>query len=503
MSGILNAFVGGSYGFSPVNTVAPVVSGTATFGQTLSTTNGTWTGSPPPTYTYQWQRGVSNIGGATSSTYTLVSADVGNTIRCVVTATNALGSSSANSNSTATVTATVPSAPQSVSATATGGTTATVTWSAPASNGGSAITSYSITWSSGSTTSATTSANITGLTPQTSYTFTVYAINAVGTGSGAASNSITTPAIRGCFTSAGYGGYQTLVIPAGVTSISVGMVGGGGGGYWDGFYGPPPGRRGGGGGGGGVMVNNLPVTAGQTFSIYSSPRVGPNAGFRTAQFYPSCTPCILAAAYGGVYGCNLAGGAGNSGYVNFSTAGSVSIHTGGAGRYGICSAGPGGGAAGISSTTGVVSGGVAYGQPCQSTKGGSGFAGTNGGGGGGAMTYNGFVTGSGGGGTRWPIYGVTSSGAGGTPTCSPWGSSKQSSTASGGVGGSGGDTGGTAYYNPSVGGLSGCGGCFGGGGGGAGVGIPGYCYTAGGGGASMVRVVWPGNTRQFPSTDIP
>ena len=90
----------------PVNTVAPVVSGTATFGQTLSTTTGTWTGTPASfTYAYQWQRGGSNIGSATASTYTLVSGDVGFTIRCVVTATNAAGSTSANSNSTAAVSA--------------------------------------------------------------------------------------------------------------------------------------------------------------------------------------------------------------------------------------------------------------------------------------------------------------------------------------------------------------------------------------------------------------
>jgi hypothetical protein len=103
MSGILMMSVGNSYGSLPVNTVAPVVSGTATFGQTLTTTNGTWTGAPAPTFTYQWQRGVSNIGGATSSTYVVQAADALNTLRCVVTATNPLGSVSANSNNTAVV----------------------------------------------------------------------------------------------------------------------------------------------------------------------------------------------------------------------------------------------------------------------------------------------------------------------------------------------------------------------------------------------------------------
>lgn len=40
---------------SPVNTVAPTVTGTPAVGQTLSTTTGTWTGVPAPTYSYQWQ----------------------------------------------------------------------------------------------------------------------------------------------------------------------------------------------------------------------------------------------------------------------------------------------------------------------------------------------------------------------------------------------------------------------------------------------------------------
>jgi len=103
MSGILMMSVGNSYGSLPVNTVAPVVSGTATVGSTLTTTNGTWTGAPTPTFTYQWQRNTSNISGATSSTYVVQLADVGFTLRCVVTGTNSVGSASANSNSTATV----------------------------------------------------------------------------------------------------------------------------------------------------------------------------------------------------------------------------------------------------------------------------------------------------------------------------------------------------------------------------------------------------------------
>lgn len=87
----------------PVNVVSPGITGTAQVGQTLSVSNGTWTGTTPITFTYQWQRVTTNISGATSSSYTLVAADVGNKIRCVVTATNAAASVNATTASTSSV----------------------------------------------------------------------------------------------------------------------------------------------------------------------------------------------------------------------------------------------------------------------------------------------------------------------------------------------------------------------------------------------------------------
>lgn len=100
---VLTYKTSGGAGFAPSNSVAPAVTGTPTQGKVLSTDNGTWTGSPT-SYAYQWQRDnsgggtYSNISAATSSTYTLGSSDVGCRVRCVVTATNANGSTAANSN---------------------------------------------------------------------------------------------------------------------------------------------------------------------------------------------------------------------------------------------------------------------------------------------------------------------------------------------------------------------------------------------------------------------
>jgi hypothetical protein len=83
----------------PVNTSAPSVSGNNVVGETLTTTNGAWTGTSPITYTYQWVRDTTNISGEVSNTYTLVQADATFVVYCVVTATNIGGSANVNSDS--------------------------------------------------------------------------------------------------------------------------------------------------------------------------------------------------------------------------------------------------------------------------------------------------------------------------------------------------------------------------------------------------------------------
>jgi len=97
-----------AFAAAPTNTTPPQVNGTAQVGKSVTVTNGEWTGSPT-SYTYQWQRCTGatcgNITGATTQSYTVRQADAGHTLRAVVTAKNADGSSTANSNETGTVSA--------------------------------------------------------------------------------------------------------------------------------------------------------------------------------------------------------------------------------------------------------------------------------------------------------------------------------------------------------------------------------------------------------------
>ena len=89
---------GGGGGSVPVNSGLPVVSGLVGQGQVLSASVGAWSGSPS-SYAFQWQRcgsgggGCQAIGGASGSSYVLSVADVGQTVRVAVTATNGAGAS--------------------------------------------------------------------------------------------------------------------------------------------------------------------------------------------------------------------------------------------------------------------------------------------------------------------------------------------------------------------------------------------------------------------------
>jgi Ig domain of plant-specific actin-binding protein len=96
---------------APQNTGEPTVSGQTVQGETLTTTNGRWTGSSPLSFRYRWLRcdtsggGVNGVNcatipGETRRTLVLSRADVGHRIRSRVIASNADGTASANSNAT-------------------------------------------------------------------------------------------------------------------------------------------------------------------------------------------------------------------------------------------------------------------------------------------------------------------------------------------------------------------------------------------------------------------
>src|SRR5690349_15060821 len=86
----------------PANSSPPTISGTPQEGQTLTGDRGTWTNNPTD-FNYFWRRcdktggSCADISGAHALTYTLTSADVGNTVRFRVQASNGDGSTSATS----------------------------------------------------------------------------------------------------------------------------------------------------------------------------------------------------------------------------------------------------------------------------------------------------------------------------------------------------------------------------------------------------------------------
>lgn len=352
----------------------------------------------------------------------------------------------------------MPNAPTIGTATAGSSLCASVTFTAPACVGGSVITTYvakATKTSDGTTLSAvgaTSPVTVSGLTDGSAYTFKVAATNIYGTGPcSAASNSITA-------SSAGQQAYTTAgtycwIAPTGVTSVSVVVVGGGGGGG---------GASGGGGGGGGgaalAYANNLTVVPGNSYQVIvgaagTAGTSSVNGGTGGTSSFNST--CVAATGGTGGYRFNLQTNA-SGGTVLYGTG-----FCGGIGRKNRAACrqvgGGGGGAGGYSGYGGA-------GNVCGGT---SGYSGSGGGGGGGAVGYNyGQLAGAGGG---VGILGEGSSGAGGATA------NADGSPGSGGSGKS-----------------------YGGGGGGIG-----GCATGNGevGGVGAVRIIWPGTSRSFPSTN--
>lgn len=96
--------------YAPANSAPPTISGTPQEGSTLTSSTGQWSSTSAIAYSFQWQRcdsagaNCADVAGATSQSYVVQTADVGKTLRSVVTASNADGVSKANSAPTSVVT---------------------------------------------------------------------------------------------------------------------------------------------------------------------------------------------------------------------------------------------------------------------------------------------------------------------------------------------------------------------------------------------------------------
>lgn len=173
---------------------APTI-GTAVRGNaqaTVAFTAGSTGGSPITSFTATSSPGGFTASGA-SSPLVVTGLTNGTAYTFTVTATNAIGTGPPSAASNSVTPATVPGAPTIGTAVA-GNAQADVAFTAPGSNGGSAITSYTATSSPGGFTASGSASplTVTGLSNGTGYTFTVTATNAVGTGAAsAASNSVT------------------------------------------------------------------------------------------------------------------------------------------------------------------------------------------------------------------------------------------------------------------------------------------------------------------------
>lgn len=265
-------------------------------------------------------------------------------------------------------------------------------------------------------------------------------------------------------------GTGTWLVPAGVTSVSVVCVGGGGGGgNWSSGY------QGGAGGGLGYK-NNIAVTPGTYISYqvgsggvgggYNSFTGGINGNPGTETYFSSSATVSGGGGAGGaqvnpksIGGTYVGDGGGNGGGGLLSTVAGGSGGGGGAGGY------SGNGGDGANNQGGAT-------------------AGSGGGGGGGGGASFGGDNGSGGGGGVGLLGEGTSGAAGISGT----------NVGTGGGGGSGGLTGGTGKSLATGDGVKqgGTAGLFGGGG---------ACSENSSNGADgAIRIIWPGNVRQYPST---
>ena len=190
-----------AYTYTSAPTISgATISGTAAVGQTLTASAGTINqGGLSTTTSYQWQSAssggtYSNIDSATSSTYVVTSSEVGKTLKVIITVTNSISSATATSSATSAVlgSLTTPSAPTLAQTTGSISTSITVSFSSVTNASSYTVRVYQ---SDGTTLVGSARANfssgsaVSGLTPGTTYKFTVQAIGDGTTYSSSAESS--------------------------------------------------------------------------------------------------------------------------------------------------------------------------------------------------------------------------------------------------------------------------------------------------------------------------
>jgi putative cell wall-binding protein len=188
----------------PLNVTASAGAGHATAIWAAPASDG---GTPVTGYTVTASPGGKSltVGGSARSA-TITGLTNGTTYTLSVVAKNAVGTSPSGVSNPVTPRSvvTVPDAPRSVTASP-GNAQATVSWTAPASDGGTPVTGYTVTASPGGKSvtvgGSARSATITGLTNGASYTFAVKAVNAAGSSPAATSTPVTPRTVPGAPTS--------------------------------------------------------------------------------------------------------------------------------------------------------------------------------------------------------------------------------------------------------------------------------------------------------------
>jgi len=148
-----------------------------------------------------WSVLVANTGSS-GVTYSDTGLTAATTYTYRVEAINSVGTGAASNTASATTSASVPGAPTGLTANTISYNQINLAWTAPASNGGAAITGYEIdrslngggSWSIlvANTLSTAVAYSDNGLTPGTTYTYRVDAINSVGVGASSNTASATT-----------------------------------------------------------------------------------------------------------------------------------------------------------------------------------------------------------------------------------------------------------------------------------------------------------------------